>query len=239
MKVPLILFSGGLDSTLMLQQLLELGDVETLYVRGAQGENKIKKELAARQKIIHKLERITGNRVRNDHVVTISNELFHGGMPDVAWTQPTAWIMAALQVSDGQRHSHLCIGYVSGDCILSRMENITQAWYHIQMFTKQNVIPVYFPLHLKEKWQVLNMIDARVWDDTWVCEMPIKDGRQLVACNKCTPCHDQASYLLNFKRRFGMTYQRHQRKRLVVLGPVPRKPRTTKLTLELTETPDA
>lgn len=53
MKVPLLLFSGGLDSTYLVSYMLaENGPVDILYVNGGQAPEKMRLELEARQRNI-------------------------------------------------------------------------------------------------------------------------------------------------------------------------------------------
>lgn len=226
MKVPLLLFSGGLDSTYMLHSYLLKGDVETLYIQAGQCTKKIEQELIARRAIIDKLERITGNRVREDHRFDIGREIFNH-VPDCTWHQPAQWIIGALQVTDAAKHDHLAIGYVSGDCVLSRIESMRQAWTSLQAFTKGTPIPVEFPIHLYVKHDIVNAIDPRVYPDLWTCEMPVlKDGKY-VACDCCVPCHDKASYMFEWRRRNGVSHAKHLRDEAKRLGPIPKRPPPT------------
>lgn len=222
MKVPLLLFSGGMDSTFMLHQALVNGDVETLYVQAGQCSNKALQELKARKRIIAKLERLTGNRVLRDHIVKLDFDMYTS-FADYSWTQPLMWITGALKVTDGEeRHTHLEIGYVSGDSILSRLHNITQAWEHLQAFTKHHPIPVKFPLHTTLKTSILRGLNPHVWKDIWVCEMPTRKGRRFMACEQCEACHTRSATLHIYKRKYGQVYEKEVVKRMRVI-PLPRR----------------
>jgi len=213
-KVPLLLFSGGLDSSYMLQTYLEKGDVETLYVKGAQHPDKVTLELRARTRIIAELEKKTGNRVLKDRVVNL-HDLFEGDMPDRAFVQPITWITGALQVSNGEKHAHLAIGYVSGDQVSSEIPFIHAAWENIQHFTKQNTIPVEFPLKVTTKLMILDNIWPEVVQHVWVCEMPERRGDRIdgvgskkrpKSCEWCAACLTQAGTLAMWKQKHGEPY---------------------------------
>jgi 7-cyano-7-deazaguanine synthase in queuosine biosynthesis len=195
-RVPLILFSGGLDSSFALQEKLKEGDVETLYVSGAQHPWKIKKERETRERIVRRLQHRTGNKVRQDHHIQLDNTLF-GGMADHAFCQPAMWIMGALQVSDIRVHSELIIAYVSGDQISSKIQAVAQAWHSMQEFSKNHgIVPVNFPLSVWTKQQIMRDIFPDIAQHVWVCELPIqKDDGRIVACNggyQCAACNTRA-----------------------------------------------
>lgn len=215
-KVPLLLFSGGLDSTYMLQTYLEKGDVEVLYVTASQGDEKVAKELEAREKIILVLQDITGNRVRRTHHVEMGR-IFDGGVADKGFLQAPAWIVGALQVSDHNVHSELAIGYVAGDQIACKIPYIQNVWDNIQTFVKHGSIPVVFPLQLLRKLHILDNIYPEIVQHVWVCEMPLwwKDGKeilhgraggQLKSCGKCDACITQAGTMAMWKQLHGVPY---------------------------------
>lgn len=216
-KVPLLLFSGGLDSSYMLQTYLEQGNVETVYVKGLIGEEKIAKELAARRKIIKVLQEKTGHYVLRDHVVDIGN-IFNGSMPDQGFAQPPMWIVGALQVSDHTKHSHLAIGYVSGDQVACMIPYIVATWDNLQYFAKGGRIPVEFPLQLKRKTDILCQIWPQVVQHVWVCELPVwwRNGKrlyyydgaggQIKACGKCAACVTSAGTMAMFEKLYDVKY---------------------------------
>jgi 7-cyano-7-deazaguanine synthase in queuosine biosynthesis len=213
-RVPLILFSGGLDSTYLLHDRLLRGDVETLYVAASQCPKKIKRELAARKKIIDYLNKHCEYSIRRDNVVHLDIDTQNGPVMDCSWAQPFMWLTGALKISDGDfRHSCLEVGYVSGDSILSRLHNITQAWEHLQAFTKHHPIPIQFPLQTRLKHDMLRTLHVPLWEHIWVCEMPVKPKgrgkRNYVACGECPACDTQAASLFLFERKFKKTYQQH------------------------------
>lgn len=217
-KVPLLSFSGGLDSTFLLQGLLEKGDVETLYVTGAQCGIKVEKEKEVRKKIIKKLEELTGNKVRKDHHVVVK-DLFTGDMPDHAFLQPALWINGALQVSNADVHEYLAIGYVAGDQVSCMLPEIEKTWVSIQSFTKHTPIPVEFPLKFMRKLDILERIYPETVQHVWVCEMPevMRKGKKVLVtktelfdkikpCGYCAACLTSHGTLAMWKARYGVPY---------------------------------
>jgi len=223
-KVPLLLFSGGLDSSYQLQRYLEQGDVETLYVTGSQHPTKTVKEREVRQRIIKVLEERTGNRVLKDHHVEVK-ELF-SSYPQSTFKQPMMWLNAALHVVNSRKHSHLSIAYVAGDQIACKIPYLINAWDNMQYVCKEEHVPVRFPLEVTTKQMILKEIWSEVIQHVWVCETPRmwKDGRELYlwnsdftahqtdtikACGDCLPCLTMAGQLHMWKLRHGRHYSFH------------------------------
>jgi hypothetical protein len=238
-KVPLILFSSGLDSSYLLQEKLKEGDVEVLYVRAIIGEAKMAMEQARQDKIISILQKETGHRVRARHVVDLGKAPF-GNMEDHTFTQPPMWIMGALIVSDVRKHTELCIGYVVGDQVMPLLANMANAWENLQAVSKfTGAIPVKFPLYLTSKLDVLKNLHPEVIRNAWFCERPHEvlpnmvsdvvrtkvvgewnwnDGNKIIdptkvkRCGRCDSCITMATALFKWKKIAGTAYWRHLRR---------------------------
>jgi 7-cyano-7-deazaguanine synthase in queuosine biosynthesis len=202
-RVPLILFSGGLDSSYLLETMLEKSDVDTLYVSGDQHPVKIERELIAREKIIEILEKRTGNRVRIDHKATIPH---FGGMTASTFVQPMMWLNGALLVSDHYRHTELLVGYVCGDQIGCKLSHIEQAWLNIQTISKWGNIGIRFPLQLTTKQNILERIGSDIVQHIWICETPHKIDGVIKACKECVPCRTIDTELYKWKKSYGHPY---------------------------------
>lgn len=226
-KVPLILLSGGLDSSFLLQEKLKKGDVEILYVMGVLGKEKMHEERERRELIIKILEKDTGNRVRNSHCIDLGVTPF-GDMADRVLTQPSMWMVGALMVSDSRIHSELCIGYVLGDHISSSLGHVTNAWSALQSFSKSNAnIEVTFPLMHTTKDDILRLIHPEVVRHIWYCEEPSKWLRtrpglpnlkhtKTRPCGVCTSCLTMGSALFRWNKVTRAPYWKHLRKQLKI-----------------------
>lgn len=208
-KLPLILFSGGLDSSYLLQEKLKEGNVEILYVRSALNEIKMEEEIKRRENIIKILEEKTGNKVRDRHLVDLGSAPF-GEIADQKFTQPAMWLNGALIASDSRKHSELCVGYVNGDSIMFDVGHIHNAWHSLQSVCKTNqVIPIVFPLAYQYKQDILRFLEPSVTRLIWYCEMPVKnkfvDGNDIELskvrpCGNCTPCVTMATTLFKWRK---------------------------------------
>lgn len=213
-RVPLILFSGGLDSSYLLETMLRRGNVETMYVIGSQGQEKIDKERSVRKKIIRILEAKTGNKVLRDTEFEMKN-MFGGYnyIPENKFSQPAMWLNGALHIANSG-HAELLIAYVMGDQICSFVKDIEQAWNSLQAFTKHFPIPVRFPFLTTTKQDILDNIDPRVVQNVWICELPYNRDHELRACGNCAACLTIFGQLQIWKKRHGYDYSKEVIRRL-------------------------
>lgn len=196
---PLVVFSGGMDSSFMLWQELKKGDVYTVYIDGAQCRDKAPLELTARKKIIQTLQTMTGNKVISDTIVTIGGDAgvwmktnHHNGMKtsennrpaDYTWAQGFLWLFGSLYVSNGNKHSKLLIGNVMGDDIAHHLQDQQETWHYVQKFSKRISIPLEFPLAYTSKRRILDELPPIVLRDIWICELPVENKKE----NKWEPC---------------------------------------------------
>lgn len=174
-KRPLVLFSGGLDSTFLLQMTLWYGPCDVLYVRGGQHWDKVTKEHEARRKIIDTLNENYGYKVTREYEP--SGRLSFSAIVDRKYSQPISWLMGALQVLNPDRHSKLLVGYVADDSFgFGRLsQHIEKVWESSQMLTHTKTpVPIEFPLADIGKLDILKQLDSRLVPLIWVCEDPIR-----------------------------------------------------------------
>lgn len=207
-KHPLVVFSGGMDSTYMLWEELKKGNVYTCYFTAGQHHYKAEKEIEQRSKIISMLESLTGNSVIEDTIVRLGGYMgiemvqtrrrddyvTHdtNNPPDFLWSQANKWLFAALYVSNGRsKHSSIMIGNVMGDDITVHQADQIAAWKHLQAFTKSVPIPLEFPLTYVTKRVIFPQMPLDLLELIWVCELPEKSDLETHACGECHACMDQ------------------------------------------------
>lgn len=201
MTVPLILFSGGLDSTYLVSQRLTEGPVDILYVNGGQSQDKIRLELEARDKLIEKMNSYYPHKIQGQYEV-LDPVYLHNG-EHKKWIQPNAWMQGAFRVITN-RHSKLEVAYVSDDGANFgfHLPKIRDQWNATLAVGYANEpIPLEFPtLHLT-KLDILENIDKRLLNDIWVCEIPKGDK----PCGCCSPCKLINKVLWEYKGKHGET----------------------------------
>jgi 7-cyano-7-deazaguanine synthase in queuosine biosynthesis len=207
-KRPLLLFSGGLDSTTMLYAALQESDVDVLFCDCGQHAQKIQAERLARRNIIRWMneERVVESGKERFHVV---HEFNYSGVnfasaPSMRSTQSVPWLVAALYHCDPCCHSEVRIGYVMGDDALIYRHEIQEAWRNLCLFSKTDAVPLEFPLLHYRKEQLLKWLPADLLDLIWVCETPKWRGMEIVACGHCKPCE---RHNREMKSAFGTTVQ--------------------------------
>lgn len=196
-KRPLLLFSGGLDSTYMLRTALMETDVDVLYIDCGQCKNKIQAESISRTAIL---------RWMDDHAMLVEDEKRHrvrrtfdytgvsyADAPNMMSSQAPVWLIGALYHFDPSIHSEVRVAYVMGDDALIYRHEMATAWENLCLLAKGVSVPLVFPLMGWRKSTILKYIQPDLLDLIWVCELPTWVGTTLTPCHKCIPCkrHDR------------------------------------------------
>jgi hypothetical protein len=230
-KFPLLVFSGGMDSSYMLWKQLEQGDVHTCYIKATQSQDKIPMELAARKKIIEFFEKKTGNKVLTDTVVDLGNcfeatRISHVGyttrwnnkVPDLAFGQAHVWLFGMQFAADGEYHSKICLGNVMGDQIAVHLGDLSRAWEHTSAFTRKEPVPMEFPLMYVTKDIILNSLPLEIIPELWICELPrVLSTGKTIACDDCPACETMAKTVFIWERRKERSLQDAIKERLAYL----------------------
>lgn len=190
---PLLVFSGGMDSSYMLWKELEKGDVYTCYIKATQCQDKIPMELAARKKIIKFFEKKTGNKVISDTIVDLGKMFqaternrwgsvcgqWNNNIPDHQFSQALVWPFALQFATDGRKHSKVCLGYVMGDQFTMHLGDMRMAWIHTSNYARNHQVPMEFPLMYDTKDRILNELPFEIIPDLWICELPKAVGEEV------------------------------------------------------------
>ncbi len=201
-KRPLILFSGGLDSTFLLfDRLKHHGNVDVLYADGGQHIVKIHAEKLAREKIITALEKHTPHRVINRYEVGKIGHAEADGvlkLPSIHRPQQTSWFLAALFTINPEIHTGVEIGNVLGDDNLGYVADLSKAWHHLMRATRLGCFhyeppAMRFPIMEFDKSRCWNALPEDVRELVWTCETPKwgpnnEGANAAIPCGICVPC---------------------------------------------------
>lgn len=201
MAVPLILFSGGLDSTYLVSTRLQEGPVDILYVNGGQCRNKMHLELEARDRLIEKMNQYYPHKIQGQYEL-IDPVYLHDGK-NKKWIQPNAWMQGAFRVL-AERHSKLEVGYVNNDGAYFGMHlpKILEQWKAmLEVGYENGHVPLEFPILNMDKVSILENIDKRLLKDIWFCELPKENGM----CGVCNPCTLARQVFQQYKQKHGET----------------------------------
>lgn len=204
-KIPLLLFSGGADSTARLFELLNVTPVDILYVEGHQHPDKVKMELRARERILKTIQSESLHNVRSEY------RFPKIGPPDrsldhFCFHQAPDWFVAALYTFDPLKHSRVEICYLLNDDISHVLDKLQMSWKSLVAAVKCGeyvdglpevcTTPLVFPYHRANKTAIYRYLTPTLREMIWVCEMPTKNGRGLPKpCGRCKACRTQKQTL--------------------------------------------
>lgn len=184
-KKPLVLFTGGLDSTaLIYRYAVTKTPIDVFYIVGSQNARKAKIEIETRKKILQYIkDNVEGSSI-NDLGV-IRNMIDSSCNKHVRLAQPSQWLLYTMLVVD-QTHSKVDIAYVRGDCVLPFLERLERAWNELWVVTKNiPLVPLAFPFQHTSKVTFFLNLPKDLIDLTWTCERPTTDDK---ACGVCGTC---------------------------------------------------
>lgn len=187
---PLILWSGGFDSTCLVLDRLHDGDVDLLYVNLANNDKmqRREKKAIAKLKCIIKDANLPGNIIDEYtfgyQEITVTKQVY---------AQPALWLQAASMMADGARHNEVLIGYVRHDDAWHYKTEIVNAYNALSQLTcPDNIVPVKFPYEWETKTRLLERFKDFVYikqilNLMYYCESGTKEP-----CGECSSCthHD-------------------------------------------------
>lgn len=191
-KLPLVLWSGGFDSTCLVIDLLHLNDIDILYV--TLGNNDVQQR---REKIaINKLKCLITDanleyNIRNEYTFG------YGTLPvtKTIFAQPSLWIHAATFIAAPDIHSKVVIGYVKNDDIWHYKHELNETYNLMNVLTCHDTEPV--PLEFPYEWVTKNGIRndlkanfiyyKQIMNCVSYCESGDKDY-----CGECSSCKRHA-----------------------------------------------
>jgi len=184
MKSCFVLWSGGVDSTSLIIQLLEKGfEVRAGYIEICNNINKTAMELNAINRLIPMIEERFSNFIFEGVVYSASN---HVGRSQLKLKQ-VPYFLHALLIAP--QTDYRALGYVQNDSAIKYIEHIKTIYQSYNNIHNGNLPELIFPLQYLSKQRIVNylnfhypnILDLCVW-----CESP--KGNFYTPCNACTPC---------------------------------------------------
>lgn len=215
-KIPLLLYSGGLDSTLMLNLALHKSQVEVMYVECNGGPDRSHCEHGARSRAKQWFYDESDHddnlfTIKKDHKINLDNTLVQ--VKGRHLIQPLAWIIGGLMAFNKTRHSELQVGYILGDTAPIYKTELETTWrnaYALMHWCRPEDAPaVRFPLIEAgyDKLRVLTDLPHGLADKIWVCELPERHGvGQYRYCKTCQSCRTHLHALLDYKAKYQWDY---------------------------------
>ena len=187
-KRPLVLWSGGFDSTcLVIDKLREGEHIDIMYVNldnnkhGQSFEKKAIKKMSALIKEANLPGKIISEFDFGYHAITPNKAVF---------AQPALWLQAVSFIVDPKVHSEINIAYVKADDIWhykTELQNLYGAMLALTCHDDE-IVPLKFPYEWQTKADLLDNLESFVYYKqimklVYYCESGTKEP-----CGTCTSC---------------------------------------------------
>lgn len=181
-----VLWSGGVDSTLIVDTLLSEGvDVTAIYINLTcigKIKQKIERERISLLMDIFK-SRYKNNRITLIEITTDVKAPDFVGFTGKWYAQPILWLINAYPYI--RDNSILYLGYLADDCMPNHLDDFRKVLKDIDKFMNRK-LKLLLPLITFNKSQVLiESIKSGLFQHTWTCENP-NDNETI--CYSCVPC---------------------------------------------------
>lgn len=183
-KKPLVLFTGGMDSAVILANTLKSTNCDVLYVRNNKPDSAIQKEVEAQTAIIKVLS-TQAFQIEESYDLVVGDLRDEG---DIELTNIAKTLYAALTVVDSYQHSRLIIGGVKGDRIVKEYKHIAEMWRTMVRLSKWQSIILEMPLQNRSKRDVMEMLAPDLVPFTWSCTNPVNKQGKIITCGHCQSC---------------------------------------------------
>lgn len=201
----LLLWSGGVDSTLLLYDLLRIGgnDVRTISVQHPQVAA-VEESSNARDEIMHHFEKqgLTFQRTEvkiNQEIKSIvkGEWAIQGAEGGNGLTQPSVWIAECIPYL--KPAENLYAGYIKGDDVWHYWRELSQGFDFLQ-YTRGGTGKLMAPLEWSDKTECVRRInELGLLRKVWYCE----DPQHSKSCRNCHSCrkHNIAEVMLGLKKQ--------------------------------------
>jgi 7-cyano-7-deazaguanine synthase in queuosine biosynthesis len=203
MKVPLIVWSGGLDSTYLVWDAVSRDKtIETMYVDLNNNKTKKKREIKARKAIKKKLLKDYNGNIRKDHIVKVPT--LHPNK-NIHLIQPLVWFLGVNLTFDPEKHTHVEFGYIRGDDFWHVRHHMDKCYQEMDnIIHNQTGIKIKYPLEWRDKTNILQTYQEHEFGkDILPFVTSCESGEEEIpedCC--CTPCvhRKMAEFEINYKK---------------------------------------
>ena len=202
-QTQLVVWSGGLDSTLVLNNLAKVSEKDNpiwaiSFDTNFLTKNKIVKEKEARKNYL-RYARKQGYHICH-RTVKIRSDI---GVSELGWPQQVFFFSFILPYIPD--HCVVNIGFVQGDCVWTAVSNFREMFDKYKYVGGKTDVILKFPLAFKKKNEVLR--DYRVskipYNCFWTCEHPVKlKSGYIRSCGRCVPCETLRTAVWREEKKF-------------------------------------
>lgn len=189
-KLPLVLWSGGADSTAIVLSLFAKKEpFNTCYFSIGNNHAQQKRELKARKKLKKILTKRFGLWLLEDNIYNSGESICPSS--EIVLIQPFIWLTGLILNINAEDTSEIHMGYIKGDDFWHIRSEFIQAANNLFMITRTNqelILPTFkfmFEWHTKENIYTHYTHNRDIFNMTFTCESVTKKGN---ACGKCKKC---------------------------------------------------
>lgn len=183
MKTCCVFWTGGLDSTAMVVNLLKDGyKVDAYYVNIKNNAFQTKLEKAAIKKLYSEIKKLDFGEhlsLKGDLIdITVHQGSYNtqNGEPLLPMT-----FLAGISFIDTSKYDYFCMGYVSGDLFWTFREEFEKIYNAISEY--KTLPQLWFPIRRTTKFHLKEMLETyKLFDFVQFCEYSKK------ACSYCDSC---------------------------------------------------
>lgn len=193
----MILFSGGLDSTLLLNRLAKESSkahpvlaIACVVDKNDDKQNlQIQAEKRVREKIVKEMKKRGYHIIYKELNINLYGDSDNNVLPSTeAWIQQIWWVTAAA--SFAVNNSVINLSYIINDQFWNTKREFEDIIYGF-MTIKNITIKVNYPLQYTVKGDIIKELkEEKLYDLCWICESPKKQGRAFIPCGKCNKCKE-------------------------------------------------
>ena len=178
----LVAWSGGLDSTGLIYDLLSKGHyVSTVYVKIKNNKQQSKKELKAISKMRSYFSQYSFE-FRGYQEIQISAI----AKPGLHLNQVPILLLGLLYSLNSEFDSKVALGYIMNDDAISYLPEIKRVWKSYSHLLSQSTPPLEFPLIKTKKSEIYQQLPTSLKESITWCES--EDQKLSEPCGKCPSC---------------------------------------------------
>lgn len=184
-KKVLCLFSGGLDSTYMVELALKKNyEVTLLHIDLSQGDRSVYEKNAVDNVVKYFNDEYPDSSIK---VVSVKTEFDRNIKPLIYFAQMPFWITYPLYYAN--ECDEVWIGYVMCDQAISYLDDIRKIWNSFKRISHEDRYPkLIFPLCKISKEMIRYDMDYDLFQLTVYCESPVDVKGKLTPCGECPSC---------------------------------------------------
>jgi len=210
-RKKLVVWSGGLDSTLLLTDIADKFSTKRSpifaysFVVDFLSDNKKIMEKRARNAY---LKWVTKKGYFIEHrEVKISHTDYPSGK---GWAQGLFWFSFIVPFIPS--NCDVYFGYVQGDGIWLAVSSFHEAYQNLCYVGEKEDTELHYPFSYVKKWEVIQRIKEYDIPSKcfWTCEDPVRKNGKIRACGKCEPCRTLRVGEFDFYERMSVPRNRRR-----------------------------